>query len=126
VKDGFRKHVRQAASSKWRLESPGEDWCLGVCSVQARYEADLERCVDALGDACRRLELEVMGADVRPDVARVNARTADQSELLRIDLRSAENGSTWVSFSVGREWTHDIQKLISGLREAFECELKGC
>ena len=124
MKDESRKHVRQAASAKWRLQGPGNDWCFGVCSLEADYDAPIESCVAALGDACRRLGLEVVAGDVRAEEARIDARSSDLSELVRITVRTGDNGTRRVSFSVGREWTQDIRQLISGLREAFECGLR--
>ena len=124
MSEEFRKQVRQATSAKWRLDDPGDDWCLGVTTVEARYSEGYDACVAAMVEACRRLNLVVTGGDVRPGNARVDARSGTEpSELVRITVQLMEDGACLVSFSAGREWTQDTQDLIVNLREAFECGL---
>jgi hypothetical protein len=111
--------VRQRARSKWRLQDPAEDWCFGVFSMKARYQAGQEDCLEAAGCAVRRLDLSVTGGDIRARTARIDARS-NQSQVVRITVASDPDGS-WVSFSAGREWTQDGKHIIARLREAFEC-----
>jgi hypothetical protein len=120
--DDFKKLVRQRAASKWRLQDPAEDWCFGVSSMKAFYDAGLEACIAASRHALRKLDLVITGGDLRASEARIDARS-DLSELVRITVMTGEPGGCWVSFSAGREWNQDGNKLIADLREAFEWSL---
>ena len=123
--DDFRKTMRRRVSAKWRLQDPSEDWCLGVSSMKAWYDAPLDRCVAAAREALKRHDLIITGGDLRAYEARIDARSdSDLAELVRMTIISAEKGGSWVSFSAGREWTQDGTQVIESLREAFECCLK--
>lgn len=111
-------------SVKWRLLEPAENRALGISSMMAEYDADLDGCVAASRQALRGLDFVVTGGELHPTEARIDARS-ELADLVRITLRVGESAATTrVIFEAGREWSHEGQELVRKLKDAFERSLR--
>jgi hypothetical protein len=112
-------------SPKWRLEDPAEDQSLGVSSVRAWYDAPLDACVEAARRALNQVDFIVIGGDLRPSEARIDARSeSGLAGLVRITVLAEESGGSWVNFSAGRDWSQDGVAVVEKLKASFELCLK--
>jgi hypothetical protein len=113
--------LRQLRTSlKWRFPEPDEDSRLGISTMKADYDCGLDDCVAATRQALRNLEFVIVGGELHPTEARIDARS-EMAELVFIHIKSTdEAGRTQVFFHAGRDWSPDGTELIRKLRDEFE------
>jgi len=113
--------LRQLRTSlKWRFPEPSEDSSLGISTMKADYDCGLDDCVAATRQALRNLEFVIVGGELLPAEARIDARS-EMAELVFIHIKAAdEPGKTLVYFHAGRDWSPDGTELIQKLRDEFE------
>ena len=113
--------LRQLRTSlKWRFPEPDEDTRLGISTMKADYDCGLDDCVAATRQALRNLEFVIVGGELLPTEARIDARS-ELAELVFIHIKAAdEAGKSLVYFHAGRDWSPDGTELIQKLRGEFE------